>query len=59
MSGYSSNEKADEIESFFVKHPFPSATRKIAQSLETVRNNAKRLDRDAVPVSKFLETLTL
>jgi puromycin-sensitive aminopeptidase len=54
LTGYSTLEKADEVQMFFSKHSFPAAARKIAQSLETVRNNAARLKRDVDTVGKYL-----
>lgn len=39
--GFTSYEKADEIEAFFEKNPLPSSTRKIAQTTEAMRANAK------------------
>ncbi|GKY96228.1 hypothetical protein MPSEU_000582700 [Mayamaea pseudoterrestris] len=42
-SGFCSNEKADEIEAFFKDHTLPSSARKISQTLEGMRSNAKFL----------------
>ena len=42
--GFCSREKADEIEAFFEKHPCPSSSRKIAQTTESMRANAKFMD---------------
>ena len=39
--GYCSNEKADEIEEFFKTNPVPKSSRKITQTLENMRANAK------------------
>jgi len=44
-SGFSSHEKADEIEAFFEQNPLPNNTRKISNLLETVRINAAFLER--------------
>lgn len=41
--GFCSAAKADEIDAFFEKHPLPSSTRKIAQTTENMRTNAKFL----------------
>jgi puromycin-sensitive aminopeptidase len=41
---FCSREKADEIDAFFQEHPLPSSTRKIAQTTENMRVNAKLLD---------------
>lgn len=51
--GFCSHEKADEIEAFFEKNPLPSSTRKIAQTLESMRANAKFMDiLEASPLSE-------
>ena len=42
--GFCSRTKADEIEAFFAAHPLPSSTRKIAQTTESMRANAKFMD---------------
>jgi puromycin-sensitive aminopeptidase len=42
--GFCSNAKADEIDAFFVKNPCPSNARKIAQTTENMRANAKFLE---------------
>ena len=42
--GFCSNEKADEIDAFFQANPLPKNTRKIAQTTENMRANAKFLD---------------
>jgi len=41
---FCSGEKADEIEAFFKEHPLPQSARKIAQTIENMRANAKFLD---------------
>ncbi|KAL3801383.1 hypothetical protein HJC23_006993 [Cyclotella cryptica] len=41
--GFCSDEKADEIEDFFKANPLPSSARKIQQTLENMRANAKFL----------------
>jgi puromycin-sensitive aminopeptidase len=51
--GFCSREKADEIEAFFQKNPLPSSTRKIAQTTESMRANAKFMDiLEASPLSE-------
>jgi aminopeptidase N len=40
---FCSNEKADEIESFFAAHPLPMCSLKISQTVEAMRTNAKFL----------------
>jgi len=42
--GYTTAEKADEIDAFFASHPLPQSTRKIAQVTEAMRANSKFLD---------------
>ncbi len=39
--GFCSDEKADEIEAFFKANPVPRSSRKIQQTLENMRSNAK------------------
>ena len=58
--GFCSREKADEIEQFFERNPLPSSTRKIAQTTESMRANAKFMDiLEASPLSQdsFWEAL--
>merc|ERR1711957_130093 len=43
VAGFCSNEKADEIEEFFKVNPVPRSSRKIEQTLEAMRANAKFL----------------
>jgi puromycin-sensitive aminopeptidase len=43
-SHFSSQEKADEVDSFFSEHPAPAAERTIRQALERVRLNIKWLE---------------
>ena len=42
--GFCSREMATEIDEFFQSHPVPSSARKIAQTTENMRANAKFLD---------------
>ena len=59
--GFCSREKADEIEAFFERNPLPSSTRKIAQTTESMRANAKFMDiLQASPLSEssFWEKLS-
>ena len=42
--GFCSNEMADEIEAFFKENPVPRSSRKIQQTLENMRSNAKFLE---------------
>lgn len=39
--GFCSDEKADEIEAFFNANPQPKSARKIQQTIENMRSNAK------------------
>jgi puromycin-sensitive aminopeptidase len=41
---FCSKEKADEIDAFFAAHPLPRNVRKVAQTVEAMRANAKFLD---------------
>jgi len=41
---FCSNEKADDIEAFFKENPLPSSQRKIDQTVESMRANAKFLE---------------
>ena len=43
---FTSLDKADEVETFFRTHPVPSAQRTVQQSLESIRLNAKWLERN-------------
>ena len=59
--GFCSREKADEIEAFFERNPLPSSNRKIAQTTESMRANAKFMDiLQASPLSEssFWEKLS-
>ena len=42
--GFCSREMADEIDAFFETHPVPLNTRKISQTTENMRSNAKFMD---------------
>ena len=43
VAGFATEDKAAEIEAFFQAHPLPSSARKISQTLEGIRTNAKFL----------------
>ena len=45
-SYFNSQEKADEVDSFFAEHPVPAAERTIRQALERVRLNIKWLEQN-------------
>ncbi|KAI0228894.1 Puromycin-sensitive aminopeptidase [Lamellibrachia satsuma] len=50
-------EKAKEIEAFFVKNPAPAGERTVQQSLENIRLNKKQLERDGPAIKTFLQSL--
>ena len=43
VSTFITNERANEIESFFQANPLPNSSRRISQTLEQIRSNAKLL----------------
>ena len=45
-SHFNSQEKADEVDSFFAEHPAPAAERTIRQAMERVRLNIKWLEQN-------------
>ncbi|XP_043237159.1 puromycin-sensitive aminopeptidase-like [Amphibalanus amphitrite] len=51
---FTTEERALEVEQFFVEHPHPGAERSILQSLETIRLNAAWLQRDRQALSEYL-----
>jgi len=54
IDGFTSEEKAQEIEKFFAAHPVPSAERSIKQGLESIRANAKWVSSNRDSVAKWL-----
>jgi puromycin-sensitive aminopeptidase len=44
ISRFCTAERADEIEAYFNSHPLPQSSRRISQSLENMRANAKMLE---------------
>jgi len=56
FDGFTSEEKAVEVEQFFKEHPVASADRGIKQSLEVIRGNAKWLNTNRANVAKFLSS---
>lgn len=40
VSGYCTNDKANEIEGFFQSHPLPASARRISQTVEGIRTSA-------------------
>lgn len=55
IENFASNEKANEVESFFNTKDTTGVERKIKQSLETVRNNAAWLTRDNEMIQEYLK----
>ena len=43
INAFSTVERAAEVEAFLAQSPVPSCERKIAQCVETIRNNAQML----------------
>ncbi|MBP6885884.1 MAG: M1 family metallopeptidase [Candidatus Pacebacteria bacterium] len=54
ISGHATTNAADMFEVFFHQNPVPSATSKIAQSIETIRTRAAWRQRDSVKIAEFL-----
>jgi len=54
IAGFTSEERAQEIEKFFKEHPVPNADRTIKQSLETIRANAKWVANNRESVATWL-----
>jgi puromycin-sensitive aminopeptidase len=52
-SHFNSQEKADEVDSFFAEHPAPAAERTIRQALERVRLNIKWLEMNRQELSDW------
>ena len=52
-SNFNSQEKADEVDSFFAEHPAPAAERTIRQALERVRLNIKWLEQNRQELSDW------
>ncbi len=55
MDNFYSENKANEIENFFIKHKTPGATRAVKQTLEKIRSQASWLKRDGEKLEKYLE----
>ena len=53
-SHFNSQEKANEVDSFFAEHPAPAAERTIRQALERVRLNIKWLEQNRQELSDWL-----
>ena len=54
--GFTSLDKAQEVEEFFATHPAPSAARTIQQSLERIRINAKWLERNSGSLAEWFSS---
>jgi len=54
IDGFTGEQKAHEIESFFKDHPVPSAERAIKQALESIRGSGKWVDTNRESVAKWL-----
>ncbi|MBM3941206.1 MAG: M1 family metallopeptidase [SAR202 cluster bacterium] len=52
--GFTSLERAKEVEAFFKAHPAPSAARTIQQSLERIRLNAKWVEKNTKSIGEWL-----
>jgi len=52
--GFTSLDRAQEVEEFFKKHPAPSAARTLQQSLERIRLNAKWVEKNAKAIGEWL-----
>lgn len=52
---FASEEKAQEVESFFKSHDFPGTERTVQQSIETIKLSAAWLHRDLEKITEYLE----
>ena len=53
-SGFTTLEKRDDVERFFVEHPTPAAERTVRQSLERIRLNVAWLDRNREELAEMV-----
>lgn len=53
---FASEEKALEVEKFFMEHKAPGAERTVQQGIETIRLNAAWLNRDAEAIRSYLKS---
>ena len=51
--GFTTPERAQEVEAFFQAHPAPSAARTIQQSLERIRLNVRWLERNRQELARW------
>lgn len=54
LSGFCSEEKAAEIESYFASNPWPGTERAVQQTVESIRLNAEWISRDSEVIRNFL-----
>jgi len=54
-SDFLSEERAMEVEKFFLDHPLPGSERNVAQAIETIRLNAAWLGRDQADMASFFK----
>ena len=55
-TGFVTEEKAVEVETFFKNNPTPAAERIVKQNCEAIRLNAKWLERDSKAIEEWLKT---
>lgn len=53
---FATEERAQEVESYFKTREFPGTERTVSQSVETIRLNATWLHRDLPSVTEYLNT---
>ena len=51
--GFTSEERAADVEAFFTEHPAPSAARTIQQSLERIRLNATWINQNRASLAQY------
>jgi puromycin-sensitive aminopeptidase len=52
---FASEERAQEIETFFKTHDFPGTERTVQQSIETIKLSTAWLQRDLVKITEYLK----
>ncbi len=55
--GFTTLDRAKEVEAFFREHPVPAAKMKVQQALERIRLNAKWLDINRVGLANWFEAM--
>lgn len=53
---FATEERAQEVETYFKQHEFPGTERTVSQSVETIRLNAGWLQRDLRAVTAYLNS---